>query len=83
MSKIYGLVYEKISAKPGFLLFGFVILDCDVVVYLDICDMLLSKRCEIRGDVDFIDELFVKEFVKKDWHTHKDITKKVLSTSYH
>ena len=46
---IYKLIYEKISVKAGRPLFGFVILDCEVVVYLDISENLLKAHCEKRG----------------------------------
>ena len=43
------LIYEKITVKAGFPLFGTVILDCEAVVYLDIDDELLMDHCKKRG----------------------------------
>ena len=44
MDSVYKLAYEKITVKPGFPLFGFVILDCEAVVYLDISEKLLENH---------------------------------------
>jgi len=68
---IYKLMHEKITVKPGFPLFGVAILDCEAVVYLDISEKLLKERCKKRGDTNFIDALFVKKCVEKDWNNHK------------
>ena len=65
------LVYEKISIKPGHPLFSTIIVDCDVVVYLDISDELLSEHCKKRGN-DFTDSKNVKETVEKDWNSHRE-----------
>ena len=43
------LIYERITVKAGFPLFGSVILDCEAVVYLDIDDELLMEHCKKRG----------------------------------
>ena len=67
---IYKLIYEKITVKPGFPLFGFVILDCEAVVYLDIAEELLQEHCKKRG-ASFADALFIKKGVEEDWITHK------------
>lgn len=42
-------VQERISIKPGTPLFSQLLIDCDVVVYLDISDELLEKHCAKRG----------------------------------
>jgi dephospho-CoA kinase len=70
-STIHRLVCEKITVKSGFPLFGVVILDCEVVVYLDIDEKLLEQRCIKRGDTDFIDALFIKKCIEGDLENHK------------
>jgi len=71
MDTIYKLVHEKITAKLGFPLFGIAIHDCEAVVYLDISNELLEKRCKARGDTSLRDALFVKEYVENEWYNHK------------
>jgi len=71
MDSVYKLAYEKITVKPGFPLFGFVILDCEVVVYLDISEKLLEEHCEKRGDTSLTNALFVKKGIEEDWNNHK------------
>ena len=75
---IYKLVYEKITVKPGYPLFGFAILDCEAVVYLDISEKLLEAHCKKRGDTNFIDALFIKKCVEEDWNVHKAKNKKIF-----
>ena len=65
------LVYEKITIKAGYPLFSTIIVDCDVVVYLDISDELLAEHCKKRGN-DFKDSKNVKEAVEQDWNTHRE-----------
>ncbi len=64
------MVYEKISVKAGHPLFTTIIVDCDVVVYLDISDELLAAHCKKRGN-DFTDSKKVKEAIEEDWNCHK------------
>jgi hypothetical protein len=75
---IYKLAYEKIAVKPGFPLFGFVILDCEVVVCLDISERLLEERCKKRGDTNWIDVLYLKKCIEKDLNNHKAKNGKVF-----
>ena len=65
------LVYEKITIKPGHPLFSTIIVDCDVVIYLDISDELLAEHCIKRGN-EFADALNVKEAVERDWNSHRE-----------
>lgn len=51
--KMDELVRTKLSIKPGFPMFGTVLLDCDLVVYLHISDELLLERTKLRN-VDFL-----------------------------
>ena len=68
---IYKLVYERISVKPGFPLFGFAILDCEVVIYLDIAENLLEEHCKKRGTHSYTDALYIKKGIEEDWNNHK------------
>jgi hypothetical protein len=70
-NSINKLVYERISVKPGFPLFGVVILDCEVVIYLDIAENLLKEHCKKRGTHSYSDALFIKQVIEKDWNNHK------------
>ena len=46
------LVRTKLKICPGVPMFGTVLLDSDLIVYLHISDELLMERCNMRG-VDF------------------------------
>lgn len=50
--KMTYLVKTKLKIKTGEPLFGTVLIDCDLIVYLHINDVLLRKRTELRN-VDF------------------------------
>ena len=71
------LVYEKISVKAGHPLFTTIIVDCDVVVYLDISDELLAEHCKKREN-NFADSKNVKESIEEDWNNHKKSGGKVF-----
>lgn len=45
-------VRTKLKINPGLPLFGTVLVDCDLIVYLHISDELLKKRTDLRN-VDF------------------------------
>jgi len=70
IDSIFKLMYEKVIVNPGAPLFGVLILDCDVVVCLDISDSLLAEHCRKRGDTDFNDAKFVKKCIEEDWNNH-------------
>ena len=57
--------------KAGHPLFSTIIVDCDVVVYLDISDELLAEHCKKRGN-DFTDSKNVKKAVEHDWNSHRE-----------
>ena len=57
------LVYERISVKPGHPLFTTIIVECDVVIYLDISEALLAEHCKKRGN-SFTDAKNVKDAVE-------------------
>lgn len=48
------LARERISVQPGKPVFGTIVLDCDLIIYLSISDELLRERCNLRK-VDFLD----------------------------
>jgi shikimate kinase len=64
------IVRRNIKVKPGQPVFGTVIVDCEVVVYLDISDELLAKRCSKRR-VELSDALNMKKAIEDDWNNHK------------
>ena len=64
------LVYRNVKIKPGYPVFGTVIVDCEVVVYLDINDDLLAEHCKKRGKI-FTDAKNIKEAIERDWNYHK------------
>ena len=51
--KMTYLVKTKLKIQSGEPLFGTVLLDCDLIIYLHINDELLKKRTDLRN-VDFI-----------------------------
>lgn len=51
--KMDELVRTKLSIKPGTPMFGTVLVDCDLIVYMHISDELLLERTKIRN-VDFM-----------------------------
>ena len=51
-NKMDELVRTKLKIKPGIPMFGTVLLDCDLIVYLHISDELLLERTNSRN-VDF------------------------------
>lgn len=59
------LVRERIKIKEGQPVFGTVIIDCDLIVYLNISDDLLRKRTMSRG-VNYIDAKKMKDNIERD-----------------
>ena len=51
--KITYFVRTKLTIQPGEPLFGTVLIDCDLIIYLHITNELLKKRTNLRN-VDFI-----------------------------
>ena len=58
------LVRERIKIEPGHPVFGTVIIDCDLIVYLDISDELLLKRTKERG-AEFTDAKNMKDSIEQ------------------
>ena len=59
------LVKERIQIKPGQPVFGTVIIDCDLIIYLGISDELLQERTKSRN-VDYQDAKNMKDSIEKD-----------------
>lgn len=73
------LVREKISVKVGHPLFTTVVIDCDVIVYLDINDELLAKHCKERG-VQFLDAKNMKNSIEKDLNSYNKTFYRLIVT---
>ena len=67
-NKMDELVRTRLSIKPGVPMFGTVLLDCDLIIYLHITDELLLERTKSRN-VDFNNaknmQLKIEEEIKK------------------
>ena len=67
-NKMDELVRTKLSINPGTPMFGTVLLDCDLIVYLHINDDLLLERTKLRN-TDFSNaknmQLKIEEEIKK------------------
>lgn len=64
------LICKKIKIENGVPMFGTVILDCNVVVYLDIEDDLLQEHCKKRN-VNLEDAKNMKLTIENDWNNHR------------
>ena len=68
-------VRTKLKITPGSPLFGTVLIDCDLIIYLHINDELLKKRTDLRN-VDFSN---AKNMQSKIEEEIKDSNKKVIT----
>lgn len=59
------LAREKVKVEVGRPIFGTVVLDCDLVVYLKINDNLLRERTRLRN-VDFNDAKNMQQQIEKE-----------------
>lgn len=59
------LVREKVRVEPGKPVFGTVVLDSDLIVYLRISDELLRERTQARG-ADFTDAKHMQEQIEEE-----------------
>ena len=59
------LVRTRLSIKPNYPMFGTVLLDCDLVVYLHINDELLLERTKLRN-VDFVNAKNMQIEIEKE-----------------
>ena len=78
IDSLHKLFCERLSVKPGYPLFGVYILDCEVVVYLDITEKLLKEHCEKRNDTDFTDAFNLKKWIEEDLNSHKEKNNKIF-----
>lgn len=62
---------ERVTVKAGHPLFSLILLDCEVIVYLDISDDLLAEHCEKRG-ADFLDAQNVKNAIEITWQKQRE-----------
>lgn len=58
-------VKTRLIVEPGKPMFGTVLLDCDLIIYLNISDELLLKRSILRG-ANYEDVKSMKESIEKD-----------------
>lgn len=59
------LVKERVKVEPGIPVFGTVVLDCDLIVYLKINDDLLLERTRLRGK-DFEDAKNMQAMIEEE-----------------
>ena len=57
------IVKERVTIKAGQPIFSLILLDCEVIVYLDISDELLADHCKKRGSA-FQDAKNVKDAIE-------------------
>jgi shikimate kinase len=62
------IVKERVTIKAGQPIFSLILLDSDVIVYLDISDELLVEHCKQRGSV-FQDAKNVKYAIEDAWNS--------------
>ncbi len=70
------LVRERVSVKPGNPLFTLILLDCEVIVFLDISDELLAEHCKKR-QADFQDAKNVKSAIENTWNKQREMNDKI------
>lgn len=64
-NKMDELVKTRLSIKPGIPMFGTVLLDCDLIVYLYISDDLLLERTKLRN-VNFENAKRMQQKIEED-----------------
>ncbi len=64
-NKMTELVRTKLSIKPGSPMFGTVLLDCDLIIYLHINDELLLERTKSRN-ADFMNAKNMQKQIEKE-----------------
>lgn len=64
-NKMNELVRSKLSIKPGTPMFGTVLVDCDLIIYLHISDELLFERTKLRN-ADFINAKNMKKKIENE-----------------
>jgi broad-specificity NMP kinase len=71
------IVNERVTVKAGQPLFTLILLDCEVIVYLDISDELLKDHCRKRGSA-FQDAKNVKDAIENTWNIQRENSNKVF-----
>jgi len=71
------IVKERVTVKVGQPIFSLILLDCEVIVYLDISDELLAEHCKKRGS-DFQDAKNVKDAIENTWNIQRKNNDKVF-----
>ena len=71
------LVKERVTVKAGQPIFSLILLDCEVIVYLDISDDLLAEHCKKRGST-FLDAKNVKDAIENAWNSQHENNDKVF-----
>ncbi len=71
------LVKERVAIKAGQPTFSLILLDSEVIVYLDISDELLAEHCKKRGSV-FRDAKNVKDAIEETWNSQRKNNYKVF-----
>ena len=64
-NKMDELVRTKLSIKSGTPMFGTVLLDCDLIVYLHINDELLLERTKLRN-TDFLNAKNMQQKIEEE-----------------
>ncbi|MBP3920997.1 MAG: hypothetical protein J6D28_05480 [Bacilli bacterium] len=64
-NKMDELVRTRLSIKPGTPMFGTVLLDCDLIVYLHINDELLLERTKLRN-TDFMNAKNMQQKIEEE-----------------
>ena len=78
IGEVYGKIMdERVKVKPGNPLFCSYVIDCEVIVYIDISNENLMAHCNERN-VDFNYALQMKEEIEKDWNYHKEKNEKIF-----
>ena len=72
--KMNELVKKNIKSIVGRPVFGTVIIKSDIIIYLDIDDNLLFKRCKKRG-VNFTDAINMKKGIENELSQHSGVIK--------
>jgi len=75
---VYGkIMLERVKVFPGHPLFCSTVIDCEVIVYLDIFDKILLEHT-IKRNVNFQYAIQMKEEIEKEWNYYKSINKHIF-----
>lgn len=71
------LVKERVTIQAGQPIFSLILLDCEVIIYLDICDELLAEHCKKRKCA-FQDAKNVKNAIENTWNSQREKNDKIF-----